>query len=50
MADTRNDGLSIFNIVVDRKNGGVLVCSVLTSIEVGYTCVYPEFGLEAGGY
>ena len=44
MADARNDGLSVCNI----RHGGVLVCSILVSIGLSYTCV-PEFSLEAGG-
>jgi len=45
MADDRNNGFGVCNIVMDTGNSGVLVCDV----GAGCTCVYPKFSLEAGG-
>lgn len=38
----------IFDVILDIGNDGVLVCDILISIRVGYTCV-PKFSLEADG-
>jgi len=48
MADTRNDGLSVCNIMMDIGHNGMFVCSILMSIGLNYTRV-PKFSLEAGG-
>jgi len=47
MANARNDGLGICNIVMGTENNSVLICSVLMSVRVGYRCV-PKLSLEVG--